>query len=181
MHNRIAAACAALLLTGCSWLFMSRPPEPVAAPNYPIDCTSSNAAPILDTICTVYFAVNDVAILTLKSCSNASFGESCVTDATRTGALVISTGLGVMCGVAARSGFVAAGACQEKKSLNALCINGDGAACQKLTPGWVPRPAGAPLAPAAPGPPPAGCAKDTDCKGDRICVQGACVDPQERR
>ncbi len=22
-----------------------------------------------------------------------------------------------------------------------------------------------------------GCAKDTDCKGDRICVQGACVNP----
>lgn len=22
-----------------------------------------------------------------------------------------------------------------------------------------------------------GCAKDTDCKGDRICVKGSCVDP----
>jgi hypothetical protein len=22
-----------------------------------------------------------------------------------------------------------------------------------------------------------GCARDTDCKGDRICVQGACVNP----
>jgi hypothetical protein len=30
-----------------------------------------------------------------------------------------------------------------------------------------------------PSPPPAatGCAKDTDCKGDRVCAQGACVDP----
>ena len=24
----------------------------------------------------------------------------------------------------------------------------------------------------------AGCEKDTDCKGDRICEQGACVTPQ---
>src|SRR6185503_12480920 len=25
--------------------------------------------------------------------------------------------------------------------------------------------------------PPTGCAKDTDCKGDRICRDGACADP----
>jgi len=33
-------------------------------------------------------------------------------------------------------------------------------------------------APPAPAPPPAlGCTKDTDCKGDRICQSGACMDP----
>jgi hypothetical protein len=30
---------------------------------------------------------------------------------------------------------------------------------------------------AAPTPAPGGCAKDTDCKGDRICVAGACRAP----
>jgi hypothetical protein len=51
-------------------------------------------------------------------------------------------------------------------------------------------------APAAPAPPPAaqvapaveapatpcltGCGKDTDCKGDRVCVNGACQDPPSR-
>jgi TolB protein len=35
------------------------------------------------------------------------------------------------------------------------------------------------VAPPGPGQGPAGgCSKDTDCKGDRICVQGACVDPK---
>jgi hypothetical protein len=42
--------------------------------------------------------------------------------------------------------------------------------------------------PAHPAPPtttpppaaPAGCAKDTDCKGDRICQAGACTDPVRR-
>jgi hypothetical protein len=33
-------------------------------------------------------------------------------------------------------------------------------------------------APAPPRPAPAGCGKDTDCKGDRICVTGACVAPR---
>jgi hypothetical protein len=28
---------------------------------------------------------------------------------------------------------------------------------------------------------PPGCGKDTDCKGVRICVQHACVDPPQRR
>jgi hypothetical protein len=32
-----------------------------------------------------------------------------------------------------------------------------------------------PAQPAAP--PPAGCGKDTDCKGDRICQAGVCTDP----
>jgi hypothetical protein len=30
---------------------------------------------------------------------------------------------------------------------------------------------------AAPAAGSAGCSKDTDCKGNRICVSGACVDP----
>jgi len=33
----------------------------------------------------------------------------------------------------------------------------------------------------APGPAPVGCEKDNDCKGDRICVNRACVDPPVRR
>ena len=41
--------------------------------------------------------------------------------------------------------------------------------------GTAPDP-GAPTA----APPAAGCAKDTDCKGDRLCVKGECVDPPAR-
>lgn len=36
-----------------------------------------------------------------------------------------------------------------------------------------------PTPPAAPAAPAAGCAKDTDCKGDRVCVQGQCGDPAQ--
>ena len=38
--------------------------------------------------------------------------------------------------------------------------------------------AGPVMPPSQPPPPPAsGCSFDTQCKGDRVCVQGACVDP----
>ncbi|MBI5479628.1 MAG: hypothetical protein HY906_12265 [Deltaproteobacteria bacterium] len=35
-------------------------------------------------------------------------------------------------------------------------------------------------APPAPASAPAGCAKDTDCKGDRVCENGRCVEPRGR-
>jgi ankyrin repeat protein len=44
----------------------------------------------------------------------------------------------------------------------------------------APRPAPPATAPAAPPPAPAGCGKDTDCKGDRVCVKGECVEPGRR-
>jgi hypothetical protein len=41
--------------------------------------------------------------------------------------------------------------------------------------------AASPEAPTTPGTPClTGCGKDTDCKGDRICVKGACQDPPPR-
>lgn len=47
-----------------------------------------------------------------------------------------------------------------------------------------PSPPQAQAAPPAPAPPPAadpgGCRYDTQCKGDRLCVQGSCVDPATR-
>jgi hypothetical protein len=48
----------------------------------------------------------------------------------------------------------------------------------------APDPVSAPPAPTSPSPPAsgAGCTRDTDCKGDRICVKTECVDaPRPRR
>ena len=42
-----------------------------------------------------------------------------------------------------------------------------------------PVPIGPPVSPRAAGDQ-AGCSKDTDCKGDRICVQSQCTDPPAR-
>ena len=50
-----AASCLALAVfalsgSGCSWAFVQKAPEPVMTPNYPVSCTDSKAAPVLDTI-----------------------------------------------------------------------------------------------------------------------------------
>lgn len=180
MSTGIRAALAAatcLLTSGCSWAFMTKPPEVVSAPNYPIDCTTSRAAPVLDTICVGYFIANGIYLASVQECP-AGFGQSCVSSSTKTGGLLLSAGLGVLCGISAASGYGYASRCDEKKDLNALCITGDQRACQQLRPGWVPTTAAPSRVTSGPpadvGP---GCAKDTDCKGDRICVSGACVSP----
>ena len=171
------AAATCLLMSGCSWAFMTKPPEVVSAPNYPLDCTTSRAAPVLDTICVGYFLANGIYLATVADCSSAGFGQRCVESGTKTGGILLSAALGVLCGISAASGYGSAARCEEKKDLNALCITGDQRACERLRPGWVPAatsPSGATSPPAPAGP---GCTKDTDCKGERICVSGTCVSP----
>jgi len=176
IESRAALAVAtSMFLSGCSWAFMTKPPEVVAAPNYPLDCTTSRAAPVLDTICVGYFIANGIYLAAVPDCASAGFGERCASSSTKTGGMLLSAGLGLLCGFSAASGYGFAARCEQKKDLNALCISGDQQACRTLRPGWAP--SGAVNAVPAPPDVARGCSKDTDCKGDRICVSGACVSP----
>ena len=154
--NRHLALLVALSLPlgGCSWIFMTKAPDPVVAPNYPVDCTSSNAAPILDTICSAYFVANGIYLLAIPDCASAGFGQSCAESGAKYAGAALSAGFAALCGFSAGAGYPAATRCQQVKDLNALCITGDMGACQKLRPGWAP-PAGIPGAPAPPAMPPA--------------------------
>jgi hypothetical protein len=161
---------------------MTKPPDVVAAPNYPIDCTTSRGAPVLDTVCLGYFVINGIYLATVKDCAQASFGDTCYSSSTKTGGILLSAGLGLLCALSASSGYGSASRCENIKDLNALCITGDQTACQRLRPGWAPPAVGAPFypTPSLQSPVPTeqarGCSKDTDCKGDRICVSGNCVE-----
>ncbi len=151
--RRVAFVAALTLpLGGCSWIFMTKAPDPVVAPNYPIDCTSSNAAPILDTICSAYFVANGIYLLAVPDCSHASIGESCIDGGTKYAGAALSAGLAVVCGISAGAGYPSSTRCQQVKDLNALCITGDMRACQALRPGWTP-PSGAPPFPGVAPPP----------------------------
>jgi hypothetical protein len=128
----------ALTSSGCSWAFMNRKPDLVAAPNYPLDCTTSRAAPVLDTICAGYFVANTVVLAGFKTCESASPGESCYASGTKNGGMILSAGLAALCALSASSGFRNANQCSQAKDLNAMCITGDFSACQALRPGWTP-------------------------------------------
>jgi len=192
IRRRSSLALLAVLLqstTGCSFAFMNKAQEPIAVPTYPVDCTSSVAAPVLDAICSGYFVVNAIALAGMKSCDSAAPGEACIASSTKSGGILLSAGLAVLCGVSAGSGFGYASKCEGIKNLNAMCITGNEASCKKLNPAWVAPlklpappppaadPAGAAPAAVAPAGTNGGCSRDTDCKGERICVQGSCVEP----
>ena len=145
-------------------------PQPVAAPNYPVDCTTSVAAPVLDTLCASYFVINGIALAS---------GSGNFTSDSRAGGVALSAGLALFCAVSAGNGYSSAKRCEQVKNLNALCITGDLPSCTRLRPDWRP-PENARWSPAerAAGPAADGCSMDKDCKGDRICERGACVDPR---
>lgn len=176
--SRSALLVAALhLASGCSWAFMTKPPEPVMTPNYPVECTSSRAAPVLDTICAGYFVANGIYWAAQTSCDSAAFGETCAESSTKTTGILLSAGLAALCAVSAGSGYGTATRCEAVKTQNAMCITGDEAACVKLNSSWKP-PLKVPAAAAGEAAPASGgCSKDTDCKGSRVCDRGACVEP----
>jgi hypothetical protein len=153
---------------------MSKPPDPVVAPNYPLDCTTSDAAPILDTICSGYFVANGIFLATYATCNGPYSTESCIDNATKTAGIIGSAALAVLCGVSSGFGYGYAARCQQTKNLNALCITGDLAACQQLTPGWRPmwpplqpgQPSPQPVPAVPPGPPPAAPPPPPPSQGD---------------
>jgi hypothetical protein len=124
--------------SGCSWIFMSKAPEPVVAPNYPIECTSSRAAPVIDSIFAGLYALEGIAFASIESCDGTAGEVTCVEPEAKAASIAVSVGLAAVLFASATSGFRKATRCGQVKSLNALCITGDLAACQSLRPGFVP-------------------------------------------
>jgi len=175
-RRRAALTIASLLASGCSWIFMKKPPESVAVPQVAIECTSSRVAPGFDVAGTVYFVANAIALLARRECTG--FNSDCVEKPAKIGGSIVSAALAITYAAAAHSGFESASRCEQVKDLNARCLGGSEADCRALNASWVPPPAGPDWPPESPYG--SGCSKDTDCKGDRICVAAVCVDPTER-
>lgn len=143
----------ALAQSGCSWIFMSRPPDPVPVPTAPVDCTVSRAAPILDTICSGYFVANGIVLAATQTCPSPTNG-TCFDQGTKVAGIALSAGLATVCGLSAAAGYGYANRCEETKVVNGQCISGNERACLKLNPDWSP-PRFVPAAPAQPPSPPA--------------------------
>lgn len=192
-RTRLRATLLVLALhaaSGCS-LGMRVPPDPIVAPNEPVDCNSSTSAPVLDMLCAGIFLSGTISLARTPTCDDP-FTVDCIDASDRSRAMLVTGGLAALCAAGAAVGFQKAGNCERVKTFNAKCISGDEAACLKLNSSWKPpmkvpgapaAPPAAPapypaLAPAAPPATPGGCAKDVDCKGDRVCEQGVCVAPR---
>src|SRR5260370_2537204 len=96
---------------------MTKPPEVVSAPDHPLDCTTGRLAPVLDTICVGYSVVNGILLTTVQDCASAGFTQNCVSGSTKTGGLVLSAALGLLCGLSASTGYHYAARCAPEKQL----------------------------------------------------------------
>ena len=142
---------ALLLCCSCSWIFVEKAP-----PNHQqlsrFDCTESSAAPVVDTIAAALSGLVSVAEF---AASDQTLRDANLTRGQAVAAGAIYGGLAIVEIASASYGYGHTSQCRAAK--------------QELMARGVPAPGfdRAPL----------GCTKDTDCKGDRICAAGMCVDP----
>jgi hypothetical protein len=163
---RLPLVCACLVFSpACSWLFVKGPPPERVDLKYFGDCSSSKAAPVVDTVVAGLETVRTVYAL---SAENSAYDH-----------LPISRGADIALGLGLTALFTASavygyGATSE-------CAHAQEELQGRLS--REPRSPMFPLNPYAPGMRPANpvvptrCAFDTQCKGDRICQDGVCVAP----
>jgi len=154
---RLLASILVIALAGCSFAFVSGPPDNHAQLSY-FDCTSSRLAPILDTVLTGLMLAN---VITLAAESDAdlarsqgcTLGESNCPVISRHAGMLIDGAIGLAGAAGMVYGFTKTGACRRAKNEQALRQPPQ----QPYMPGSWPPPQGAPPPQGQPGtwPPPA--------------------------
>ncbi len=148
-HPLLALLLAVMAVPACSWTMMIRPPEQPVDPTAPIECTSSRAAPIVDTVAVPLIGIPS-AIFTGASianpvktsgscgwtssdpgCSMFAFGSPGWKALAITAGLV-GVGLAVMEGFSAADGYRWAATCEDLKAAQLACVSGVEASCAEL-------------------------------------------------
>ncbi len=152
---RIALAALVFdLLQGCSFLFVRPPPdleEMGAARIEHVDCTTSRAAPIIDTVIAASYGLSVLGALSVANDTNLTTDER-----EYAAGYALGAGLGLaLFGWSSRYGWTRTSRCATAQIL----------AQQNLMHARDR----------------AGCGSDSECKGDRVCDAGMCVEPPAAR
>ncbi len=125
-----------MLVSGCSYLFLNRPPEVPPYPAASIRCTTSRAAPSMDIVLTAGFAALGLAAIsanTTQSCSQSALGPCfSYTQEMRYGVSAIALGLGALALTSTIYGFDRTARCEQLIQWQKACDEGDRAACTAL-------------------------------------------------
>jgi len=118
--------------TGCSWLFVDRPPGLPIEPTPPVACTASVAAPVADTVGAVVFAAGGVVALVEGANTKTGFASpSGFQSAWLVGGLAGLAVAGTLV-ASAGSGYQTTAQCRDLKQAQAACLTGVEAACRSL-------------------------------------------------
>jgi hypothetical protein len=139
--------------SGCSFVWLRRPPETLADPTLPVtSCSDAPMAPVVDAAIVVAYAVLLGVAISRDEATTKTY-----------------LGTGLLGGTFAASsiyGFQTGSRCGDLMVLNLRCRRGDQEACRTLTPVTTP---GRPAAPLL-------CARDRDCATGQRCLEAACVE-----
>lgn len=160
--------------TGCSWIFVSKPPPEPIPMTPPLACTTSVASPVLDTIfasAALGLGVGGIVAGTRPEpdCSSPSWCFNGLFRGLNTG-VAIAGGMLVATAIplafSAAYGYSTTAECRELTESQLACVSGVEASCLRLTidpgttrsvPQSVPQNVGAP------------CASHDDCTGGARC------------
>jgi hypothetical protein len=150
-------------LQGCSLLFVEAPP-PDHAELRAFDCTSSVAAPVIDTVVAGFQAVRTAVAVGANDSVYENYPLSRPADiAFGLGFLALFTGSAIY-------GYSETGDCRQANRELQARVNTEPHP-------YAPPPAYAPAQPVGAPPPGQMCSYDTQCKADRVCDAGRCVPP----
>ena len=134
MRPLVLATVASLLslATGCSFALVHGPPSPPIARAPEVDCTRSDAAPIVDLwIGGAAIALGIAGLAYSEPCGSRSSCFDLYSPAYHTaGAILLGTG--TLAVVSSVFGFSKTGACREVTERQRACAQGSAAACDRL-------------------------------------------------
>jgi len=159
-----------LPFTGCSWLLVTKPPEPPLPASPPLECTTSVASPVMDTVAAGLLA--GLGVATIVAASPQAIGTPCtdycglfrgLTAGIAVGGAVL-VAAAVPLAFSAGYGYATTSDCRQLKEAQLACVSGVEASCAPLR-GSPSRQGGA-----------AGetCVEGVECREGNTCFQGHC-------
>ena len=124
--------------TGCSWIFVNKPPTDPVPVAPPVVCTTSVASPVVDTVLAAAALGTGIAAIATSSKSSGSCtgGFGCIdlsglnTAGMVSGVVLAATAIPLA--FSAGYGYSTTAECRELKDTQLACISGVEASCSRL-------------------------------------------------
>ena len=127
--GNVLLAVVLLFGDGCSVLFVKRPPPGPLEPQPPVECTTSVAAPVVDTVLAAGSLTGGILMATDK-CSPSGFLGSLCTAEKAGGAGLIAAGVALA--AVGIYGYLATGECRGVHETQLACVSGVESSCLTL-------------------------------------------------
>jgi hypothetical protein len=131
----VTLAVAFLPTSGCSWLFVNKPPREAVRATPPVECTSSVASPVVDTIAAGLLAFGGVGAIVLASevtTGTPGYDPLAGMNTVFTAEGVVLIAAAVPLAFSAAHGYSATAACRQLREMQLACVSGVEASCRSL-------------------------------------------------